>query len=73
MGDSQQEPTSESKPKTGQGKPNAPAHEYDYLGAPEDFNFFPATFNLPADFKEFLLRVNKKRNRTFIVKPEASC
>ena len=40
---------------------------------PEDFNFFPATYNLPADFKEFLLQVNKKRNRTFIVKPEASC
>lgn len=28
---------------------------------------------MPADFKEFLTQVNQKRNRTFIVKPEASC
>ena len=40
---------------------------------PEDYNFFPPTYNLPADFKEFLTQVNQKRNRTFIVKPEASC
>ena len=40
---------------------------------PEDYSFFPATYNLPVDFKEFLTQVNQKRNRTFIVKPEASC
>lgn len=40
---------------------------------PDDYNFFPPTFNLPADFKEFLYQVGNKRNKTFIVKPEASC
>ena len=40
---------------------------------PDDYNFFPQTYNLPADFKEFVAQVNEKRNRTFIVKPEASC
>ena len=40
---------------------------------PEDFAFFPHTYVLPADFKEFLNTVDQKRNKTFIVKPEASC
>lgn len=40
---------------------------------PEDYNFFPPTFNLPDDFKEFVAQIGKKRNKTFIVKPEASC
>lgn len=40
---------------------------------PEEYNFFPPTYNLPEDFKEFLSQINNKRNRTFIVKPEASC
>lgn len=28
---------------------------------------------LPHDFKEFTAMVGEKRNKTFIVKPEASC
>lgn len=40
---------------------------------PDEYNFFPPTFILPQDFKEFLNQIGNKRNRTFIVKPEASC
>ena len=40
---------------------------------PDDYNFFPPTYTLPADFKEFIFQANKKKNQTFIVKPEASC
>ena len=40
---------------------------------PNDYNFFPPTYVLPADFKEFLYQVGNRRNKTYIVKPEASC
>ena len=40
---------------------------------PEDYNFFPETFILPQDQKEFMSQLTAKRNKTYIVKPEASC
>ena len=40
---------------------------------PEDYDFFPATYMLPHDMKEFLGQITDKRNKTFIVKPEAGC
>ena len=40
---------------------------------PEDYNFFPNTYNLPHDYKELIAQAGEKRNRTYIVKPEASC
>jgi tubulin polyglutamylase TTLL6/13 len=39
---------------------------------PDEYNFFPVTFMLPHDFKEFMALLGEKRNKTFIVKPEAS-
>lgn len=39
---------------------------------PEEYDFFPATFVLPHDFKDFMALLGEKRNKTFIVKPEAS-
>lgn len=38
---------------------------------PQDYDFAPQTFMLPHDFKEFTELVGEKRNKTFIVKPEA--
>ena len=40
---------------------------------PEQYNFFPKTYILPADNSEFLKQFNGKFNKTFILKPEASC
>lgn len=40
---------------------------------PDDYDFFPLTFMIPTDYKEFKQQISDKRNRTFIVKPEASC
>ena len=40
---------------------------------PEDFDFFPATYCLPHDMKEFMSQITEKRAKTFIVKPEAAC
>lgn len=40
---------------------------------PEDYDFFPQTFMCPTDYKEFKSQITAKRNKTFIVKPEASC
>jgi tubulin polyglutamylase TTLL6/13 len=39
---------------------------------PSEYNFAPVTFMLPHDLKEFLIYCGEKRNKTFIVKPEAS-
>jgi len=39
---------------------------------PDDFNFFPTTWMLPHDYKDFFeYSSNAKNKRTFIVKPEA--
>ena len=48
---------------------------------PEDYNFFPKTWLLPAEFSDFIRQFNqpvkgtqnRKRNPVFIAKPEASC
>ncbi len=40
---------------------------------PEDYDFFPMTYMIPTDYKEFKQQISDKRNKTFIVKPEASC
>ena len=40
---------------------------------PQDFGFFPKTWLLPQDAKDFKAQFNQKKAKTFIVKPEASC
>jgi tubulin polyglutamylase TTLL6/13 len=43
---------------------------------PEDFDFFPLTWMLPAEYNEFRLYYESKpkgRARTYIAKPEAGC
>ena len=40
---------------------------------PKQFNFFPKTWILPAELQDLRNYASKSRNRTFIVKPEASC
>jgi len=40
---------------------------------PNEFNFFPKTWILPADLKDFKAQFNAKKAKTFIIKPEASC
>lgn len=40
---------------------------------PDQYDFFPKTYMLPHDIKEFVEDVELKKNQTFIVKPEASC
>eukprot|EP00357_Protocruzia_adherens_P010429 CAMPEP_0115043784 /NCGR_PEP_ID=MMETSP0216-20121206/47082_1 /TAXON_ID=223996 /ORGANISM="Protocruzia adherens, Strain Boccale" /LENGTH=868 /DNA_ID=CAMNT_0002426185 /DNA_START=300 /DNA_END=2907 /DNA_ORIENTATION=+ len=40
---------------------------------PKDFKFFPRTWLLPAEYGDFRAQFNKKKAKTFIVKPEASC
>ena len=40
---------------------------------PDHYKFFPQTFLLPSEYNDFKLQFNKKKNKTFIVKPEASC
>ena len=37
---------------------------------PNDYDFFPKTWVLPADSKDFKAQFNNKRAKTFIVKPE---
>jgi tubulin polyglutamylase TTLL6/13 len=39
---------------------------------PNDYNFFPPTWMLPTDLKDFKAQFNAKKAKTFIVKPEAS-
>lgn len=40
---------------------------------PLDYNFFPRTWLLPAEYSDFKTQFQKGKARTFIVKPEASC
>lgn len=42
---------------------------------PDDYKFFPQTYLLPTEYSDFrsLFKDKKKSNKTFIVKPEASC
>eukprot|EP00347_Sterkiella_histriomuscorum_P011690 403371481 len=42
---------------------------------PDDYKFFPQTYLLPSEYSDFRNQFNnkKKMNKTFIVKPEASC
>jgi tubulin polyglutamylase TTLL6/13 len=40
---------------------------------PDEFSFFPPTWILPQDAKDFKVQFNEKKAKTFIVKPEASC
>lgn len=40
---------------------------------PEHYNFFPKTWLLPGDSKDFKNQFNSKKAKTFIIKPEASC
>ena len=38
-----------------------------------EYDFYPQTWCLPLEWNEFKSQFNWKRNKTFIVKPEASC
>lgn len=42
---------------------------------PDDYKFFPKTWLLPTEYPDFRnqFQNKKKKNKTFIVKPEASC
>jgi hypothetical protein len=41
---------------------------------PKEYDFFPDTYMLPHDYKDFMFETQSKKNaRTFIVKPEDSC
>ena len=40
---------------------------------PKEYKFFPKTWLLPAEYADFKQQFTKKKNKTFIVKPEASC
>ena len=45
---------------------------------PKDYNFFPKTWLIPAEFSDLVLQFDSKKskkskNKVFIVKPEASC
>ncbi|CAD8124708.1 unnamed protein product [Paramecium sonneborni] len=42
-----------------------------YKQFPQAYNYFPQTWLLPAELSDF--RTNVGKNRTFIIKPEASC
>jgi tubulin polyglutamylase TTLL6/13 len=41
---------------------------------PNEYNFFPTSYMLPHDYKDFWEETNNQKHaRTFIVKPEDSC
>ena len=40
---------------------------------PDNYKFFPETWLLPSEYHEFKAQITKKKNKTFIIKPEASC
>lgn len=40
---------------------------------PEEYDFFPTSWILPGDSKNFREQFNSKRAKTFIIKPESNC
>jgi len=40
---------------------------------PDDYNFFPTTYNLPAEIMEYRKEFKKAQPETFIVKPTHDC
>ena len=40
---------------------------------PDNYSFFPPTWLLPAEYGDFKNQFTKQKNKTFIIKPEASC
>ena len=41
---------------------------------PKDYNFFPRTWLIPAEYSDLIMQSNgKKHKKVYIVKPEASC
>ena len=41
---------------------------------PKEYNFFPRTWLIPAEYSDLILHCNRKKHKkVFIVKPEASC
>ena len=39
----------------------------------DEYNFFPKTWQLPADNNDLKNQFNKKNNKTFIIKPVHMC
>lgn len=39
---------------------------------PNEYDFFPPTWNLPQEMNDFRQQFNNKKSKTFILKPEAS-
>ena len=39
----------------------------------DEFSFFPKTWVLPADSNDFKMQFNKKKAKTFIIKPVNMC
>ena len=40
---------------------------------PEEFDFFPHSWNLPLDYNSFRNFAKRNKGKTYIVKPKASC
>ncbi|XP_064608776.1 tubulin polyglutamylase ttll6-like isoform X2 [Liolophura sinensis] len=40
---------------------------------PKEYNIFPKTWCLPADYGDFLAYTRQKKNKTYILKPESGC
>ncbi|XP_065942587.1 tubulin polyglutamylase ttll6 isoform X27 [Magallana gigas] len=40
---------------------------------PKEYNIFPKTWCLPADYGDFLAYTRQKKNKTYILKPETGC
>ncbi|ESO02029.1 hypothetical protein HELRODRAFT_66362, partial [Helobdella robusta] len=40
---------------------------------PNDYNFFPKSWCLPADYSDLLAHAKEKKNQTYILKPEGGC
>ncbi|XP_041370172.1 tubulin polyglutamylase ttll6-like isoform X1 [Gigantopelta aegis] len=44
-----------------------------YKVFPKDYNVFPKTWCLPADYGDFQAYTRQKKNKTYILKPESGC